>query len=321
MATKDGLGAYDPCRNQTSDTQSLTRRTNRDLFLAELQETEFTAYDGLALCANTYGPTDGLPVLLLHGGGQTRWSWGGTAIALAERGCRVHAVDLRGHGQSNWCPDGNYSLGHFAADIRAVVASLDRPPVIVGASLGGLSSLLACGEEPRASCAGLVLVDISPRIEEAGSSRVVDFLRSTIDGFDSLADATDAVAAYAPQRKRPPRPEGLLKNLRQSEDGRYRWHWDPAFVLRDADKESWDLAEIEAQLMQAAHSIDAPVLIVRGSESDVLSETTMNNLRVALPQAEQAVVEGASHMIAGDDNAAFNQAILPFVLKRLGEVE
>jgi pimeloyl-ACP methyl ester carboxylesterase len=167
----------------------------------------------------------------------------------------------------------------------------------------------------------LVLVDISPRIEEAGSSRVVDFLRSTIDGFDSLADATDAVAAYAPQRKRPPRPEGLLKNLRQSEDGRYRWHWDPAFVLRDADKESWDLAEIEAQLMQAAHSIDAPVLIVRGSESDVLSETTMNNLRVALPQAEQAVVEGASHMIAGDDNAAFNQAILPFVLKRLGEVE
>ena len=275
----------------------------------------FAVADSLNLSADRFGPTEGTPVLLLHGGGQTRWSWGRTAEVLAARGLPVIALDMRGHGQSDWSPEGVYTLDHFAQDLRAVIAQLGTPPIIVGASLGGLTALLACGEEPRSPCAGLVLVDISPRIEGEGSERVTQFMRSTVDGFDSLEDAAEAVASYAPGRQREARPEGLLKNLRQDNAGRYRWHWDPAFVFPKKSVE-WDFYKLEERLMRAARSIDAPTLIVRGSESDVVSEQTMVHLREALPHVEQALIAGTGHMIAGDDNAAFNDAILPFVLER-----
>ena len=280
--------------------------------------TRFAVSDTVTLVADSRGPLDGAPVLLLHGGGQTRWSWGRTAAALAEAGLRVHALDLRGHGESSWCPDGAYTLDHFAEDLRRVITTFPTPPVIVGASLGGLSSLLACGEGPMAACAALVLVDISPRIEQGGSNRVTDFLRSTVDGFDTLEAAAEAVAAYAPNRKRSGRPEGLLKNLRQDADGRYRWHWDPAFVFPKDSAPEWNLADLEGRLMDAARRITAPTLIVRGDQSDVVSEQTMEHLADALPHVQQAVIAGAGHMIAGDDNAAFNAAILPFVLSQGG---
>ncbi|QZP09176.1 alpha/beta hydrolase [Caenibius sp. WL] len=275
----------------------------------------FPVAPGVSLQADRYGAPDGAPVILLHGGGQTRWSWKGTAQALADAGGKggfaVHAVDMRGHGQSSWCPDGQYGLGHFAQDVRVLAGMMPAPPVIVGASLGGLSALLACGEDPQAPCAGLVLVDIAPRMEQRGTSRVGAFMRDTLDGFDTLEEAAAAVADYARNGRRDTRPEGLLKNLRQDADGRYRWHWDPAFMA--AGKSGWDPDVVERRLMAAAARITAPMLIVRGGESDVLSRETMDHLKQALPHIAQAEIAGARHMIAGDDNARFNAAILPFL--------
>lgn len=278
----------------------------------------FPVDGGIALKADRHGPASGAPVLLLHGGGQTRWSWGATAQSLAAQlpdWLTVYSLDMRGHGQSDWCPEGNYKVDHFANDVRAVAAALESPPLIVGASLGGLAGLLACGEAPCAPCAGLVLVDIAPRIEAAGSDRVGGFMRDTIDGFASLEDAAEAVAAYA-GRTRPGSLDGLLKNLRHDADGRYRWHWDPAFMsLGDDD---WDLLAFERRLMAAAQAVSAPMLIVRGGKSDVLSEATMAYLREVLPHVAQAEIPGARHMIAGDDNSGFNAAILPFLLAHAG---
>lgn len=279
----------------------------------------FAVSPDIALAADRHGRDDGAPVLLLHGGGQTRWSWDATArslSSLAPDRLTVYSIDMRGHGQSGWCANGNYRVDAFADDLRAVVTQLGVPPVIVGASLGGLAALLACGEEPRAACAGLVLVDIAPRIEASGSNRVGGFMRETIDGFASLEEAAAAVAAYA-GRTRQSRPEGLLKNLRQDADGRFRWHWDPAFMSIGDD--GWDLVAFEARLMAAARAITAPILIVRGGESDVLSRETMAHLREALPHVAQAEISGARHMIAGDDNARFNEAILPFLLANAGK--
>lgn len=274
----------------------------------------FSAASGITLKADRHGPANGAPVILLHGGGQTRWSWGATARSLASRlpdYLTVYSIDLRGHGESDWCPRGNYKVDDFANDVRAVAAALDAPPVIVGASLGGLAGLLACGEAPLAPCAGLVLVDIAPRIEVTGSNRVGGFMRDTINGFASLDEAAAAVAAYA-GRSRLGSPEGLLKNLRQDADGRYRWHWDPAFMSIGDD--DWDLVAFEHRLMAAARAVAVPTLIVRGGESDVLSAETMAHLRDVLPHVAQAEIPGARHMIAGDDNIRFNEAILPFLL-------
>ena len=278
----------------------------------------FAGDNGLVLRADRHGAPGGAPVLLLHGGGQTLWSWGATArnlIAQMPDRLTVYPIDLRGHGQSDWCPDGKYAVDDFANDVRAVAAQLDAPPVIVGASLGGLAGLLACGEAPVAPCAGLVLVDIAPRIEVSGTDRVGGFMRDTIDGFATLEEAAAAVGGYS-GRTRAANPEGLLKNLRRDADGRYRWHWDPAF-MSIAD-EGWDLVAFEHRLMAAAQAVAAPTLIVRGGESDVLSAETMAHLRDVLPHVAQAEIPGARHMIAGDDNIRFSAAILPFLLAHAG---
>ncbi|MDX1649604.1 MAG: alpha/beta fold hydrolase, partial [Myxococcota bacterium] len=191
----------------------------------------FVTDDGLTLVADAYGDPEAPPVLLQHGGGQTRHSWRGTARALAARGFHALAIDLRGHGDSDWDPARDYRFGRYARDTVAVARALPRPPALVGASLGGLAALLAtaAGEGPRFPA--LVLVDITPRMDEQGAMAVLSFMRERVEeGFASLEEAADAIARYLPHRPRPRDLSGLRKNLRQGADGRWRWHWDPAFV-------------------------------------------------------------------------------------------
>src|SRR5262245_37741757 len=133
----------------------------------------FAGAGGLRLVADAHGDDGAPPVLLLHGGGQTRHAWGGTAAALAARGWYALALDLRGHGESAWAPDGDYRLEAFVADLVAVATSLARRPALVGASLGGLASLVAEGEAKAPLAAALVLVDIAPQVQPAGVDRIV----------------------------------------------------------------------------------------------------------------------------------------------------
>lgn len=275
----------------------------------------FRGSEGLSLVADQGGPADGRPVLLLHGGGQTRRSWGAAARALAARGYHVTALDLRGHGDSAWAPDGSYALDAFADDLRAVIAELARPPVLVGASLGGLASLLALGEAPVAPAAALVLVDIVPWIEARGGEHVVGFMRGTASGFDTLEAAAEAVAGYLPHRPRPQRLDGLSRNLRQREDGRWYWHWDPDFVR---PQEGWSLESINDRLSAAARAVTVPLMLLHGTRSEIVSAEGAARLRAMLPAAEVVPIAGAHHMVAGDDNDAFLDAVIAF-LDRLPE--
>jgi pimeloyl-ACP methyl ester carboxylesterase len=278
--------------------------------VASIERTNFRGHDGIMLAADARGPVDGAPVILLHGGGQTRGAWGATADALAARGFRVTALDLRGHGESDWSPDGHYLLERFADDLRGVIAEIGGAPVLVGASLGGLASLLACGEAPAAPLSALVLVDIVPRMERSGGDHVVGFMRGTKDGFDNLEQAADAIAEYLPHRPRPKTLDGLSKNLRQGEDGRFYWRWDPAFVR---PRDNWDPEAVGRRLSAAAQAIAAPVLLVRGTKSEIVSDEALAHFRALLPEAEVAEIPEARHMVAGDDNDAFLGAILDFV--------
>lgn len=283
-----------------------------------IERISFRGHDGISLAADIRGPADGAPVLLLHGGGQTRGAWGATADALARKGFRVTTMDLRGHGESEWSPDGIYMLDRFADDLRGVIAEIGEDPVLVGASLGGLTSMLACGEGPKAPLAALVLVDIVPRIERGGGDHVVGFMRGTKDGFDSLEDAAEAIAGYLPHRPRPKSLGGLAKNLRQGDDGRYYWRWDPEFVR---PRENWNPDETSRRLGAAAQAIDAPILMVRGTKSEIVSDEALRHFRELLPQAEVAEIPEARHMVAGDDNDAFLGAITDFVARHAGRGE
>ncbi len=283
---------------------------------ADAEPTTFEGQGGLRLAADVVGAPGDPPVVLFHGGGQTRHSWGATARNLADRGWRAYTVDLRGHGESEWSPDGSYTIEDFSGDIAAIARSLAEPPALVGASLGGLSSLLAVGESTTRLARAVVLVDVAPHIEPAGVDRIRDFMSANIEnGFGSLEEVADAIAAYNPHRPRPTDLSGLRKNVRQREDGRWVWHWDPRFHRSpegDLDEPRTSMVPPE-RLDAAARGIDVPILLVRGRMSDLLSEAGVREFLQLVPTAEFVDVEGAGHMVTGDRNDLFNQAVVDFL--------
>lgn len=269
---------------------------------------------GIGLVADAWGDPEAAPVLLLHGGGQTRHAWGGTAEALAAHGFHAVSMDLRGHGESEWSPDGSYDYELFAEDVRVVAAGFPRAPALVGASLGGIASLIAQGEAPEPIASALVLVDIAPRLEPEGVTRIVEFMRARPDGFESLQEAADTIAAYLPHRPRPNDLSGLRKNLRKGPDGRYRWHWDPRFM--DPDRRL-SASRSPERLVAAARNLRVPTLLVRGRRSDILSEEGAREFLEDAPDARYVDVSGAGHMVAGDRNDAFTSAVVDFLEEAL----
>jgi pimeloyl-ACP methyl ester carboxylesterase len=265
---------------------------------------------GLRLRAEVWGGEAAPPVMLLHGGGQTRHAWGGTARSLAEDGWSAVSVDLRGHGESEWAPDGDYEFDAFARDVDAIARTFATPPVLVGASLGGIASLIATGLLGTPARA-LVLVDVAARIEVAGAARIMDFMTAKPDGFASLEEVADAVAGYLPHRERPSDLGGLAKNLRKGEDGRYRWHWDPRFMMRERPRVA--SPDVVNQLDDAARALRLPTLLVRGRLSDLLSEEGARHFLELAPHARFVDVSGAGHMVAGDRNDRFTQAVREFL--------
>ncbi|MFR9806033.1 alpha/beta fold hydrolase [Pseudonocardia sp. RS010] len=281
----------------------------------------FVGAGGVLLAADRWSPPEGTgsagTVLLLHGGGQTRHSWRTTGRALARAGWTAVALDARGHGDSGWAPDGDYSMDALVADLRAVATALDVRPVLVGASLGGSTALLAEGEHPG-FCRGIVLVDVTPRIEPEGVAEIMAFMRSGMGGFASLDEAADAVAAYNPHRPRPASTEGLRKNLRLRED-RWYWHWDPRFLdgRDEPSRERPDDDHRSERARNAARRVTVPTLLVRGVQSRVVSEESAAELQTLIPHAERIDVRGAGHMVAGDDNDVFSVGLERFLADRV----
>ena len=269
--------------------------------------------DGVCLAADAAGAWSGPVALLLHGGGQTRHAWGATSQVLADAGFLAITADQRGHGESDWAGDGDYGIGAYARDVRAVAAEIGRPVALVGASLGGLASLLAVAEPPGVDATAMVLVDVTPRMRQDGRERIGEFMRSRPDGFASVEEAADAVAHYLPERPRPRDVSGLARNLRPGADGRLYWHWDPKFLDSRLDSDTGAPARFE----HAAARVTVPMLLVRGGSSDVVGEDEAGALLRVAPRAQAIDVTGAGHMVAGDRNDAFSSAVVEFLVKNV----
>jgi pimeloyl-ACP methyl ester carboxylesterase len=272
----------------------------------------FMTDDGITLSGANFGPEDGPLVLLLHGGGQTRHAWASTAARLAGNGYHVVTYDARGHGDSDWAPDGDYALPVHGRDLLAVLRALDRGACLVGASMGGISALLAASEAPWL-VSGIVLVDIVPGFAARGVKRIRDFMLANPAGFATIEEAAAAVGAYNPKRSGR-NPAGLMRNLREGADGRLRWHWDPRLVANAPT------AETSAMLARrlAALPDSLPLLLVAGAESDVVDAAAMEAFRRQAPHAEILSVSRAGHMVAGDRNHAFGDAISEFLERNVG---
>lgn len=269
---------------------------------------------GLRLVADRWTPAEHGDhsrgtVVLLHGGGQRRHSWHGTGRRLAGRGWTAIAVDTRGHGDSDWPPDGDYSLDALAGDLAAVVRAIGEPAVLIGASLGGMTALIGQGEGGDLARA-LVLVDVVPRLEPAGVRRIVDFMSAAPGGFASLEEVAAAIRGYNPHRKGPRSSDGVRKNVRRGPDGRWYWHWDPA-LLRGGDERT--RAADYRRARAAAARITVPTLLVRGGRSDVVSAEGVAELLELIPAARHFDVSEAGHMVAGDDNDLFAERVTEFL--------
>jgi non-heme chloroperoxidase len=271
----------------------------------------FDGFEGIHLVADVWGDDGAWPVLLMHGGGQTRHAWGTTARALAASGWRAVSLDLRGHGDSEWALNGDYSFTAYCADCLAVIDQLGRPPVLVGASLGGVTALLAEGASDRTVSSGLVIVDITRRTNPEGIRRIRDFMASGLAGFATLEEAAAAIAAYTPNRPRRVNPAGLMKVLRQRPDGRWYWHWDPRFL--DGGRTEVPRPEFESLFEVALENIRVPTLLVRGALSDVVTEEGVQEFLERIPGAKAIDVGGAAHMVAGDRNDVFSRAVIEFL--------
>ncbi|TYL55490.1 alpha/beta hydrolase [Nocardioides sp. BGMRC 2183] len=256
-------------------------------------------------------PGDGPVVVLLHGGFQNRSTWRSAVPELRAAGYAVITYDLRGHGASGHSADGSYAVADHGSDLRALLESLDRPAAVIGASLGGGAALSVAGHHDpavRARVAALVLVDVVPRLESHGRGRVRAFATDHADGFASLEEAAGRVAAYVGGTPRVTR--GLTQSLVRGDDGRYRWHWDPAMVSDGF--EAYDEQLVVDQLA-AASRLEMPTLLLRGGDSDVTSPEAVAEFRGVVPHAEFLELPGVGHMVSAMPNHPYLAATMEFL--------
>ena len=277
----------------------------------------FKVSEDREIIASEWGDNVNPLVIMLHGGGQTRHSWKGVAAKIANLGFHVIAHDLRGHGESFWDSDGDYTFDAHRDDLVRIIQQLGKKANLVGASLGGMISLSLAGhKEESKHCSGLIMVDIGMRPNDEGSDRIVEFMRSGAKGFASVEEAADAVSGYLPHRERPKDISGLKKNLRLKEDGRYYWHWDPLF-LTDRTGMGEVREERFRQLENSAKRITVPTLLVQGALSDILTNKEKEEFLNAVPHAKFAEIQQATHMVVGDKNDIFAEAIVDFLSEHI----
>lgn len=278
--------------------------------VSSYSQQSFKTPHGLALVGDVGGQPNAPAVILLHGGGQTRHSWGPTMHRLVERGYFVVNCDARGHGDSDWSPTGDYSIQALASDLCAIRATLRGPVAFVGASMGGLTGFYAVGSSNPPAAHALVMVDIVLRVADAGVQRIRQFMKSHRNGFANLAEAVDAVAAYNPDRPRPKNLSGLRRNLREGDNGRLYWHWDPRML--EVSPSSEPPSRVHA-LVEVSKHVSVPTLVLRAEHSDIVDDEGIAEMRRLVAQTEICEVPRAGHMVAGDQNDAFSAAVLSFL--------
>jgi len=249
-------------------------------------------------------------VLCLHGGGQTAYMWEELGAALRDR-YHVLAPDLPWHGDSDPVDDMSRQL--LAATISALMQEFGLSRVaLVGASLGGLVSLALAVARPEL-VAAITLVDIAHRLDDEGVKRIIDFMGKH-ESFGSLEEAAAEVAEYLPQRKQV-RVDSLRRNLRQRADGRWEWKHSYGRRLRAAELpvERGGWRKLVAGLDDELRTVGCPVLVLRGSASDVVSNEGAEEIVGMLADARLATIEAAGHHAAGDNPESTTNLVRGFL--------
>jgi pimeloyl-ACP methyl ester carboxylesterase len=273
-----------------------------------LPERRHLLLEGMRFHYLDWGTPGRSPVVFLHGGGLNAHTWDLVCAALRrERHCL--ALDQRGHGDSEWSPQMDYSTESHVGDLEAFLHALElQRAVLVGMSLGGVNALAWAGQHSR-RLAGLVLVDIGPEIRVAGVRKIAAFT-SDATPLDSVEQFVDRALAFNPRRNRELLRRSLLHNLRPMPDGRFMWKYDQRHRGK-VDPGAY--ARRRDLLWSAAAAVECPTLVVRGAQSDVFHDEDAERLARRLPRGRWVRIEGAGHTVQGDNPADLLIALRGFL--------
>lgn len=230
-------------------------------------------------------------IVLLHGGAQNAHTWDTVALALDRP---LLALDLPGHGHSDWRADKAYRPQEMAEDVTAAIRSFTpHLELLAGMSLGGLTATVVAAENPDLAD-HLALVDITPGVNRDKAKDIIDFI-SGPEEFDSLEEILERTIQFNPTRSESSLRRGVLHNARPRPDGRWVWRYD----LPTRDRTD-DLDHRFADLWEAIDSISCPIALFQGDRSPVVSDDDVAELARRRPELHHVVVEDAGHSIQGD---------------------
>jgi pimeloyl-ACP methyl ester carboxylesterase len=254
-----------------------------------------------------WGRSDAPPLLCLHGITQTAHSWDEVAAALATE-FRVLSLDQRGHGDSDWAPDGDYTRHTQAADVAAITDALGLSRfVLAGMSMGGINAITLAARHPQ-KVRALIIVDVSPEIQARGVENIRSFIQAA-DELDSFDAFVERAHQFNPRRSLDNIRSRLSHNLKQLPNGKWTWKYDKA--LRSGERSFQASALLN--LWDDVGAIRCPTLIIKGGESDILSAESAAKLQAAIPESRMTIVPGAGHSVMGDNPEAFVAAAREFL--------
>ena len=264
------------------------------------------ALRGLRFHYHDWGSEGKPPFVCLHGGAQTAHSW--DDFALVVRGdYHVYALDQRGHGDSNWASDGDYSRQTQSEDVAAFVSALGLSPfILAGLSMGGINAITYTARYPERVRA-LIIVDVGPEIEVRGRENIQSFIAG-IEELDSFEAFVERAHRFNPRRSLENLRQRLSHNLKQLPNGKWTWKFDQKRLGAGARSGIGPEG-----LWEDVRKIRCPTLIVRGGESDILAPEAAERLRAAIPNSRVTVVPSAGHSVMGDNPAGFATAVQEFL--------
>lgn len=247
-------------------------------------------------------------IVMLHGGSQQAHSWDFVSLPLSED-FHVIAMDQRGHGDSDWANDADYTVEAHQRDIDGFVAALGLNNFhLIGHSMGGRNSYVWASRNSD-KLRSLVIVDTGPVAQSRGRNRIQNF-RELPDELDSFEEFADRVQEYTGRTRE--QTLGALKySIRERADGKWTWKYDKLLRTPGRQGPAWS----QEQLWEAVGNIACPTLVVRGGNSDIFADATMREMQQVIPNCDIVTVPDAGHLVAGDNPVDFLAAVRSFYNK------
>jgi len=272
-----------------------------------LPEERRVAANGLSFRYLDWGTKGQRPILFLHGGALTAHTWDLCCLALRDD-YHCMALDQRGHGDSDWAPDADYSLSAQREDVKGFTEAIGLDQfVLVGMSMGAINGLAYAIAYPE-TLSALVLIDAGPDVRRRGSSRIRDFVNGGAKP-ESLDAIIERALAFNPRRDPKVLRRSLMHNLRRQEDGNWVWKYD-----RRRFQQMGEAHAAERQgLADGLARVTCPTLVVRGAESDVFHEEDGERLAQRLPDGRFITIPRAGHTVQGDNPKDLAAALHDFL--------